>query len=115
MMQQSKERIPTTKRSNSRLFDQADGMLSSGKKDEDDITKHTPLDSILNSKTKVNYQDAAQGEHTFFRMNTGKSNATDMTTDMFMNMLKSGEAPQTNFQGATGQGTYPERRSLMRG
>ena len=47
--------MPTTKRSNSRLFDQNDTMLSSGKKDEDDITKHTPLDSILNNKTKVNY------------------------------------------------------------
>ena len=115
MMHNSKERMPTTKRSNSRLFDQADGILSSGKKDEDDITKHTPLDSILNNKTKVNYQDA-QGDHTFFRMNTGKSNATDMTTDMFMNMLKSGDvAPQTNFQGSTGQGTFGERRGLMRG
>ena len=61
-------------------------MLSSGKKDEDDLTKHTPLDSILGNRTKVNCQDV-QGDTGFFRMNTQKSNATDMTTDMFMNML----------------------------
>lgn len=47
-------------------------------------------------------------------MNTGKSNATDMTTDMFMNMLKSGDVPQTTNMGAA-TGTFGERRGLMRG
>ena len=70
-------------------------MLSSGKKDEDDITKHTPLDSILGNRTKVSCQDA-QGDQGFFRSNTAKSNATDMTTDMFMNMLNASDVKQTN-------------------
>ena len=48
-------------------------------------------------------------------MNTGKSNPGDVTTDMFMNMLKSGDVaqPSNNYGGSTGN--FGERRGLMRG
>ena len=42
-------------RGNSNLFDTNDILLNSGKKDEDDITKHTPLDEILKNRSKIEY------------------------------------------------------------
>jgi len=54
-------------------------MLSSGRKDED-LMKNTPVDAILANRSKINYQDA-------MRMPPQPSNISDITTDMFFNML----------------------------
>ena len=49
MMQNSKNRkVPI--RGNSNLFDNHNDLLNSGNKDEDDITKITPLNEILKNK-----------------------------------------------------------------
>ena len=54
MMQNSKNRkVPI--RGNSNLFDNHNDLLNSGNKDDDDITKITPLNEILKNKQKIDY------------------------------------------------------------
>ena len=82
-MMQSKPRV---QKSNSRLFDNNDAMLSSNKKSNDeDLMKNTPVDY----RPAVKYDGS--GGQDFFRMGAPPaSNGNDMDISMFMNMVNSG-------------------------
>ena len=82
MMQNSKNKRMAI-RGNSNLFEANDAIYNSGKKDEDDITKHTPLDEIMKNKAKLDLQNI-QADKGITRGETMKS---DLTTDLFFNML----------------------------
>ena len=86
MMQNSKNKRMAI-RGNSNLFEANDSLYNSGKKDEDDITKHTPLDEILRNKTKVDVQNIQ--DKGIMRGETMKS---DLTTDLFFNMLNNADS-----------------------